>query len=222
MKKQSVTLKKNTDASNFKVFWSKEWRDLTGKQRKAEEELEAALTTLDIDADLQALLGRDSGALRQEQRKIATASEKQVDAVWGQLKRFQTVCKDLRRGLKRPARELEGLSSEVIAFIEETGHNLSHELIHFRDRNREVGMLERDVRDGDRVRGFDLEDCLDAELLVDFNRFEGLADEEEQGMIDNYYSGCDMLAQKRNLEIQVIEQQDVVLTHIAHRPFQAP
>ena len=174
-----------------------------------EDELDSIITTMDFDEDLQALLGRDSGAFRNESTKLTNASNQMSEALWSQIRRLQSINKELGRGVHRRGEELLGVSQEVRGALSEACAQWEADYRRFLEENREVGQLAKDVTEGDRVRGFDLEDNLDKELILDLDRFEMFVGEEEKTMIENYLSGCEMLAEKRNLEVQIIEQTDV-------------
>ena len=79
----------------------------------------------------------------------------------------------------------------------------------FHEENKETLQLERDLRDGDKVRGFDLEDINETAMMFDLGRFEELFGEEEQKMIEKYYTACELLGKKRDLEIEAIAESDV-------------
>lgn len=211
MKRQSKDLKMTTETEGTKNFWRKEWRDLEEKQRKTEVELETAIDAFDNDPDIQALLGRDFGAIRLDKRKIEEKGEKSSESTWQQVSRFRQVVAEVTA--KKPSatrsQEIQGLVAEVFAGIDAEEERWDSELREFLKDEKEVVALQRDLKEGDKVKGFDLEENMDFDLLVDFSKYSQYIGNQEQAMLDDYYSSCQMLIEKRDLEIHSIEQNDV-------------
>ena len=53
--------------------------------------------------------------------------------------------------------------------------------------------MERECKDTDTVKGFDLQETLDIDLLIDLNSFENYIDDTVRGMLDSFFDGCELL-----------------------------
>jgi hypothetical protein len=211
MKKQSTTLKKTTEVTDLKTFWSKEWRDLSSKQKKAEDELENCIKALDQDPEIQALLGRDFGAIEHERKKLLKVTATNESKCWSEVSRFKSLTAELARGkVKRSKEELFGMIDDIFGAMDGMKMEIEKSMREHVEDSKDVMALEKDLRDGDKVKGFDLEEIIDVDLIIDLKKFEDIMDEQEEAMINNYHAGCEMLKEKRDLEIQVVEQSDVI------------
>ena len=179
--------------------------------RKAEEEANASVSELDVSEEIQALLGRDTGAIGNEKRKLTQVTDKQQELAWMQVSKLKGLVGEIQRGaVKRTNGELLEVVDRVFSEMDYIYASNEKEYRDYLENAKEVSSLEKDVREGDKVRGFDLEEGLDLDLLLDLKKFEAYVGSEEQTMIDNYYKGCEMLKETRNLEIQTIEESDVI------------
>lgn len=205
----------------MKNFWSKEWRDLEDKLKKFSGELEATIDALDNNPDLQALMGRDSGAIRHERRKIEENGEKSSNMIWQQVSRFRAVAAEVKSKKPTPKRsqEIQGLISEVFVALDSEEDKWESEFKLFNSECKDVIALQRDLNDGDKVRGFDLEENNELDFLLDLSKYQTYIEELEQTMIDNFYTSCQMLKEKRDLEIEAIEQNDVNQGHLVARSY---
>lgn len=140
--------------------------------------------------------------------------------VWQSVNRFRSVTAEVKKTRPNPRRtlEIQGLIGEVFKAIDHEQGQADLDLRTFQEESREVLSLQRDLKDDDRVKGFDLEENMDLDLLLDLNRYDGYIEAKEQAMIDDFYTSCELLKQKRDLEIQAVEQNDVVYCQAAGRP----
>jgi hypothetical protein len=174
--------------------------------------MEASVQALDNNVDVQALLGRDFGAIAHERAKIEQNTRKSVESIWQNINRFRSVTSEVRSTRPNPRRtnEIQGLIAEVLKGLDEEQASCEQELKLFTDESKDVLTLQRDLKDGDRVKGFDLEENMDLDLLIDLNKYQAFIEDKEQAMMDDFYSSCEMLMQKRDLEVQAVELNDVV------------
>lgn len=195
----------------MKAFWRKEWMSLQDKQRSAEVEIDVIIDTLDSDADIQELLGRDSGAIRHEKRKDDEKGQKSTDSTWQQVSRFRQVVDEVKTRKPTASRthEIQGLVAEVLAAIDTEEDLWNLEMNNFMRNEKDVLALQRDLNEGDKVKGFDLEENIDVDLLLDLSKYSDYIGEQEQAMIDDFYTSCQILVEKRDLEIQAVEANDV-------------
>lgn len=185
--------------------------------KKTEEELEATIDALDNNSEIQALLGRDYGAIAHERNKIEENGQKNIENIWQQVNRFRSVTAEVKKAKpnRRRTQEIQGLIDEVLKQIDESQESCDLEYKKFMEESKEVISLQRDIKDGDKVRGFDLEENMDLDMLVDLSKYKGYIEDAEQAMIDDFYTSCEMLLQKRDLEIQAVEMNDVSFGHSA-------
>lgn len=211
MKSQSKNLKKTSENTVVRTFWDKEWRDLRLKEDRLEGEIDAIVRELDKDPNIQEMMGRDRDALINERMKGKSATNTAVEKVRGQVDRFGSVRGEFKRGnfSQRRIDELLGLAEEVFQVLDQFEQTNQEQNYQFHEENKETLQLERDLRDGDKVRGFDLEDINETAMMFDLGRFEELFGEEEQKMIEKYYTACELLGKKRDLEIEAIAESDV-------------
>jgi hypothetical protein len=210
MKKQSTTLKKTTDSSNVKLFWTKEYQDLVMQARKIEDEVLEITERLDCDGDIQGILGKDRDALKDEKSKQEAVRSKNIEQAWSEVNRLKSVVAELKRGkVKRGSQELGSMASEIMAYLDEQVEADARELSEYVEENKLLARLEKEVKDVDRVKGFDEEEEIDMKLLIDFGGFENAEGAEEQKMIENYYSGYEMMQEKVDIELQTVAQNDV-------------
>lgn len=212
MKKQSTTLKKTTDSSNVKLFWTKEYQNLVMQARKIEDEVREITETLDCDGDIQGILGKDRDALKEEKNKQEMIRSKKTDQAWSEVNRLKSVVSELKRGkTNRGSQELGNIAGEIMTYLDNEVEADSKELSDYIDDNKLLARLEKEVKDIDRVRGFDEDEDIDMKLLIDFGGFENTEGAEEQKMIQNYYLGYQMMQEKVDIELQTVSQNDVRL-----------
>lgn len=223
MKSNSNNLKKTNETTVVRAFWGKEWADLKTKEEKLGVELEGIVRELDKDPVIQEMMGRDKDALLKEGSKQKLQTQTAIQTVWAQVERFGSVRGEFKKAnfTKRRIDELLGLAEEVFQALDHFEDANVQDYQEFMEQHKETIQLERDLRDGDKVRGFDLENVDETEIMFDLGRFEELFGEEEERMIEKFYAACDLLGKKRDLELESIAESDVAsVPQSAYRPIE--
>ena len=83
----------------------------------------------------------------------------------------------------RKEEELVAIMENIFGFFDSLKEEIAREFGEFWIANQNLNRLVSDIQNGDTIKGFDIEEGLDMELLVDWEELDLEPGEEEENMI---------------------------------------